>query len=87
VCDNTNLTRFGQHFSFPPETVADVINDNPGIDPKDLLMTMYWWKTYDEEYLMESRWKHHPDTIRDRLFKVCEQLAKRKSDKIVFCQL
>ena len=33
---------------------------------------------------MESRWKWHPDTIRNKLYSVCEKLAARKADKIVF---
>lgn len=80
----TNEERFKSHYAFPPETVAAVINDNPEIKEKEFFMTLYWWKKYDEEHCMESRWHWHPDTIRKILFKVCRQLAKRKDDKIVF---
>ncbi len=57
VCERTNNERFTQHFGFPPQTVAAVLNDNPSIDPKKLFMTFYWWKTYEKEKQMESRWK------------------------------
>lgn len=80
----TNLDRFGSHYGFPPETVAAVLNDNPNVNPKEFFMTLYWWKRYDEEFAMESRWHWHPDTIRSKLFKCCAQLAERKADKIVF---
>lgn len=84
VCDRTKQNRFSTHYGFPPATVAAVLNDNPQIDPKEFFMTLYWWKSYQEEYLMESRWKWHPETIRKKLYNVCGELAKRKSDKIVF---
>jgi hypothetical protein len=84
VCTQTKLSRFATHYSFPPETVAAVLNDNPDIDPKEFYMTLHWWKKYDEEYAMESRWHWHPDTIRHKLYKVCGQLAERKNNKIVF---
>ena len=47
-------------------------------------MTLAWWKSYDTEVRMESRWKRHPETIRNILFDVCAKLAARKPDKIVF---
>ena len=84
VCERTNLERFASHYGFPPDTVAAVLNDNPDVKEKELFMTLYWWKLYEPERAMESRWKWHPETIRDILYKVCGQLAKRKSDKIVF---
>ena len=84
VCERTNYERFSQHFGFPPKTVAAVLNDNPDIDPKKLYMTLYWWELYETERAMESRWKWHPETIRDILYDVCEQLNKRYADKIVF---
>jgi hypothetical protein len=84
VCDRTNNERFVQHYGFPSETVAAILNDNPSIDPKKFFMTLYWWKTYEKEKQMESRWKWHPETIRDICYSVCEQLGKRYDDKIIF---
>ena len=83
VRKETNQARFVGHYGFPPETVAAVLNDNT-IDERELMMTLYWWKTYDTEFRMESRWHRHPETIRNTLFDVCENLAARKSDKIRF---
>ncbi|KAL3775118.1 hypothetical protein ACHAWO_001941 [Cyclotella atomus] len=74
----------GTHYSFPPETVAAVLYDNSNVNPKTVFITLYWWKRYDKEFAMESRWHWHPDTIRSKLFKCCGQLAERKADKIVF---
>jgi hypothetical protein len=84
VCDRTNNERFSSHFGFPPETVAAVLNDNSAIKPKEFFMTLNWWKSYQEEHQMESRWKWHPETIRGKLYKVCRQLEKRYDDKIIF---
>ena len=84
VCDRTNYERFAAHYGFSPATVAAVINDNPQIDQKNLFMTLSWFKIYDTEHRMNSRWKIHPETIRDILENICKQLAKRKADKIVF---
>ena len=84
VCERTNLERFSAHYGFPPETVAAVLNDNPDVNATDLFMTFSWWKLYDSEHAMESRWKKHPETIRDILYSVCGKIAKRKKDKIVF---
>jgi hypothetical protein len=84
VCDRTNLDRFSSHYGFPPQTVAAVLNDNPQIRPKEFFMTLYWWKSYQEEFPLESRWKWHPETIRNKLYKVCGQLGERYAEKIVF---
>ena len=85
VCERTNLERFSTQYGFHPQTVAAVINDNPHIHQKQLFMTLSWFKLYDTELVMESRWKWHPETIRNILYEVCRQLAARKADMIVFC--
>jgi hypothetical protein len=84
VCDCTNNERFSSHFGFPPEAVAAVLNDNIAIKPREFFMTLNWWKSYQEEHQMESRWKWHPETIRGKLYKVCRQLEERYDDKIIF---
>lgn len=84
VCERTNLERFSSHYSFSPASIAAVLNDNPDIDPKKMFLTLYWWKSYQTEHQMESRWKMHPETIRNACQLVCRQLAARKKDKIVF---
>jgi hypothetical protein len=63
VCDRTNRDRFSEHYGFPPETVAAVLNNNSNINRNDLFMTFSRWKLYDSEHAMESRWKKHPETI------------------------
>lgn len=83
VCRQMNLERFSAHYGFPPETIAAVINDNQHIDQMHLYVTLLWWKLYDSEYAIESQWKIDPEAIQDILHDVCQQLAKRKVDKIV----
>jgi hypothetical protein len=84
VFNRTNLERFSSHYGpFPTAAIVAVLNDNLHIHRKHLFMTLHWWKSYDTEHEMESRWKYHPETIRNIVFDVCCQLAKRKSDKIV----
>ena len=84
VFECTNLERFASHHGFPPETVAAMLNDNPNINEKQLFMTLYWWKLYEPEHAMEPRWKWHPKMIRHILYGVCQKLANRTADKIVF---
>lgn len=84
VCERTNLERFHAFYGVGPETVAAVINDNQDIDPKDIFMTLNWWKVYNVEHVMSGLWGPHPETIRSVVKNVCCKLSKKKMEKIIF---
>jgi hypothetical protein len=84
IGDRTKNERFASHYGFSPTTVAQVINDNPDIDTLNLFMTFAWWTAYDTEHRMNSHWKFHEETTRKKVVGVCEKLAMRMKDKIIF---
>lgn len=84
ICDRTKNERFASHCGFKPATVAAVINDNLQIKRVHLFIAICWWKMYETEHQMNSRWHLHQETLRRIVYNVCNKLAQRKSEKIVF---
>lgn len=88
VRSSLNIDRFTGHYGTGPKTVQAMLKDlashYPHIAIKNVLMTLYWLKTYVTQHVMSGTWGHSEDFIGKTVKEYTKLIQSLKSKKIVF---
>ena len=85
---NRNMRRFLTFFGVGPRTIqalyTDLLVRNPSLMFKDLMMTMNWFKLYDQEPVLEGRWGFCSEYIGPKLKETGRMIQALLPEKIKF---
>lgn len=88
VRSSLNIDRFTGHYGTGPKTIQamliDLTNEYPDIVIKNVLMTLYWLKTYVTQHVMSGTWGYSEDFIGKTVKEYTKLIQSLKSKKIVF---
>ena len=83
-----NMRRFLTFFGVGPQTIhalfADLRDRNPSLMFKDLMMTLNWFKLYDQEPVLEGRWGFCSEYIGPKLKEIGRMIQALLPEKIKF---